>query len=159
MKHIISALVENKSGVLARIVGLFSARGFNIDSLAVGETEDPTSSRITIVVRGDDRTLDQVKKQLNKLIEVITVRDLTKKGFIDRELLLFKVSVDASNKNKVASYLEKHHAKVLHSTASAVTVEFMGDQEHVLKMLDGLKEYGVKDMVRTGRIALTKEDN
>lgn len=157
MKHIISALVENKSGVLARIVGLFSARGFNIDSLAVGETEDPTSSRITIVVRGDDRTLDQVKKQLNKLIEVITVRDLTKKGFIDRELLLFKVSVDASNKNKIATYLEKHHAKVLHSTAGAVTVEFMGDQEHVLKLLDGLKEYGVTEMVRTGRIALAKE--
>ncbi len=157
MRHIISALVENKFGVLARIVGLFSARGFNIDSLAVGETEDPTASRITIVVRGDDKTLDQVKKQLNKLIEVITVRDLTKKGFIDRELLLFKVSVDSSSKNKVANYLEKHHARVLYSTASAVAVEFVGDPEHVLKLLDGLKEYGVKDMVRTGRVALAKE--
>ena len=157
MRHIISTLVENKFGVLARIAGLFSARGFNIDSLAVGETEDPTTSRITIVVRGDDRTLDQVKKQLNKLIEVITVRDLTNKGFIDRELLLFKVNVDADSKNKIAGYLEKQHAKVLYSTAKAVTVEFVGDREHVLKLLEGLKDYGVTDMVRTGRIALAKE--
>ena len=157
MRHIISVLVENKSGVLARIVGLFSARGFNIDSLAVGETEDPTASRITIVVRGDDRTLDQVKKQLNKLIEVITVKDLAKKGFIDRELLLFKVSVEQDNKVKVMSFLEKNHAKILYSGSGFVAVEFVGDQEHVLKLLDGLKEHGVRDMVRTGRVALAKE--
>jgi acetolactate synthase I/III small subunit len=157
MRHIISVLVENKSGVLARTAGLFSARGFNIDSLAVGETEDPTVSRMTIVVKGDDRTLEQVKKQLNKLIDVITVKDLTKKGFIDRELLLFKVKVDQSNKSKVVNYLEKHHAKVLHSTSGIITVEFAGDQEHVLKLLDGLKEYTISDMVRTGRVALAKE--
>lgn len=157
MRHIISALVENKSGVLARIAGLFSARGFNIDSLAVGETEDPTASRITIVVRADDRILEQVKKQLNKLIDVIRVRDLTKKGYIDRELLLFKIDVNKDNKAKVIHYLEKNHAKVLCSTVSLVTVELAGSQEHVLKALDGLKEYGVRDMVRTGRIALAKE--
>ncbi|MDD5449624.1 MAG: acetolactate synthase small subunit [Candidatus Omnitrophica bacterium] len=157
MRHIISALVENKSGVLARIAGLFSARGFNIDSLTVGETEDPTVSRMTIVVRGDDRTLEQVKKQLNKLIDIISVRDLTKKGFIDRELLLFKISVGQDTRQKAANYLEKNHARVLHSTSNTLTVEFVGDQEHVLKLLEGLSDYGVKDMVRTGRIALAKE--
>ena len=157
MRHIISTLVENRSGVLARIAGLFSARGFNIDSLAVGETEDPTVSRMTIIVKGDDKTLEQVKKQLNKLIDVISVKDLTKKGFIDRELLLFKVDVNQSNKAKVASFLEKNHAKVLHSSANSITVEFTNDQEHVAKLLEGLKEYGVKDMARTGRVALAKE--
>ncbi|MEI8176281.1 MAG: acetolactate synthase small subunit [Candidatus Omnitrophota bacterium] len=157
MKHVIVAEVENKSGVLARIAGLFSARGFNIDSLAVGETEDPTMSRMTIVVKGDDRTLDQVKKQLNKLIDVITVKDLTKKGYIDRELLLFKVGVTRSSKPKVVKYLEKNGAKILRSTAEQVTVEFASDQEFVLKLLEGLKEYEIKGMVRTGRVALAKE--
>ncbi|MDD4895081.1 MAG: acetolactate synthase small subunit [Candidatus Omnitrophica bacterium] len=157
MKHIISVLVENKFGVLTRVAGLFSARGFNINSLTVGETEDPTVSRMTIVVKGDDKTLDQVKKQLNKLIDIITVKDLTKKGFIDRELLLFKIKVNAENKAKVAGYLDKHHAKILHSGANSITVEFVGDPERVLKLLDELKEYSISDMVRTGRIALAKE--
>src|SRR3989338_2383047 len=91
MRHTISVLVENKFGVLARIAGLFSARGFNIDSLTVGETEDPTASRMTIVLRGDDKTIEQVKKQLNKLIDVISVKDLTKKDYIDRELVLLRL--------------------------------------------------------------------
>ncbi len=157
MRHVISVEVENKSGVLARIAGLFSARGFNIDSLAVGETEDPTMSRMTIVVKGDDRTLDQVKKQLNKLIDVITVKDLTKKGFIDRELLLFKIDINPADKAKIANILEKNHAKILQAGPASMTVEFVSDQEHVLKLLEGLKEYGVRDMIRTGRIALAKE--
>lgn len=157
MRHIISALVENRSGVLARIAGLFSARGFNIDSLAVGETEDPTVSRMTIVVRGDDKTLEQVKKQLNKLIDVISVRDFAKKEYIDKELLLFKVEVNQANKAKVANLLEKARAKVLHSSANLITVEFVGDQEHILKLLESLKEYSVKDVARTGRIVLAKE--
>lgn len=157
MKHIISALVENKFGVLARIAGLFSARGFNIGSLAVGETEDPSVSRITIVVNADDRILEQVKKQLNKLVDIISVKDLTKKGFIDRELLLFKVDVDQSNKAKIGHFLEKNHAKILHSGARSITVEFVGDQQHVSKLLESLKEYGINDVVRTGRIALAKE--
>jgi len=157
MKHVISVLVENRSGVLARIAGLFSSRGFNIDSLAVGETEDPTVSRMTITVKGDDKTLEQVKKQLNKLIDVIGVKDLTKKGFIGRELLLFRVKAAPADKAKIASFLEKNHAKILSSGANAVTVEFVGDQEHVVKVLDGLKDYGIEDIVRTGRVALAKE--
>ena len=155
MRHVISVLVENRFGVLARISGLFSARGFNIDSLTVGETEDPTASRMTIVVRGDDKTLEQVKKQLNKLIDVINVRDM-KKDFIDRELLLFKVKVSQETKAKAVNFLEKNHAKVLASSADSVTVEFAGDQEHIAKLLEGLKDYGIKDMTRTGRAALEK---
>lgn len=157
MRHIITVEVENKSGVLVRIAGLFSARGFNIDSLTVGETEDPTISRMTLVVRGDDKTLEQIKKQLNKLIDVINVKDLRKKDFIDRELLLFRVSVNKSNKAKAVAFLEKNYAKILSSTADLITVELAGDQEHIIKTLEGLKEYGIKDMVRTGRIALVKE--
>lgn len=156
MRHVITALVENKAGVLARIAGLFSARGFNIDSLAVGETEDPSASRMTIVVNGDNRTLEQVKKQLNKVINVISVRDLTKKGFIDRELLLFRIKVDQDGKAKAIKYLEKNKATVLNSTGDVVTVEFTGDQEHVQKLLEGLKGYTIKDMTRTGKVAMAK---
>jgi len=157
MRHIISALVENKFGVLARVAGLFSARGFNIDSLAVGETEHHGISRMTIVVRGDDRTLEQVKKQLNRLIDVISVKDLRKKEFVDRELLLFKVEVDGANKAKVTNYLEKNHAAILHSKSGYLVVEFSHDQEHIEKLLDGLKDYEIRDMVRTGKVALIKE--
>jgi len=154
MKHIISVLVENRFGVLARISGLFSARGFNIDSLAVGETEDPDVSKMTIVVKGDDKTLEQVKKQLNKLIDVILVKDFVKKEHIDRELLLFKVAIDKDTKQKALKTLEKFHAKIIKTTAENLTVEMAGDQEQVLKLLDSLKDFGITEMVRTGRIAM-----
>lgn len=156
MRHIISALVENKSGVLARIAGLFSARGFNIDSLAVGETEDPTISRMTIVVKGDDRILEQVRKQLGKLVDVISVRDLTKREFIDRELLLFNVNVNQKTKRKVVSYIERNHGKILHTKKDKLTVEFVGDKEHIDRLMQELKEYGISELVRTGRIAMEK---
>src|SRR3989338_5516469 len=113
MRHTISVLVENKFGVLARIAGLFSARGFNIDSLTVGETEDPTASRMTIVLRGDDKTIEQVKKQLNKLIDVISVKDLTKKDYIDRELVLFKVGFTDDQKAKQAQSIERLGGQIL----------------------------------------------
>ena len=113
MKHTISVLVENHFGVLARISGLFSARGFNIDSLAVGETEDPTISRMTIVVNGDDRILEQVTKQLNKLIDVIKVLDLTQKDFIDKELILLKVTVKPTQTEELRQKLKNHPVKIL----------------------------------------------
>jgi acetolactate synthase-1/3 small subunit len=154
MKHIISVLVENKFGVLARIAGLFSARGFNIDSLTVGETEDPTMSRMTIVVRGDDKILEQVKKQLNKLIDVISVRDFIRKEHIDRELLLFKIKVDKDTKAKAEKILDKYHADIIKSSHDVITAEMVGDPEHVEKLLEGLKEFGVTELVRTGRVAM-----
>ncbi|NQT95977.1 MAG: acetolactate synthase small subunit [Candidatus Omnitrophica bacterium] len=154
MKHIISVLVENKFGVLARISGLFSARGFNINSLAVGETEDPDISRMTVVVKGDDKTLDQVKKQLNKLIDVISVKDFVKKEHIDRELLLFKVNITKDTKDKVAKILDKQGAKIIKTTSDDITVEVVGDEVYTQKLLDKLVEFGIKEMVRTGRIAM-----
>ena len=154
MKHIISVLVENKFGVLARISGLFSARGFNIDSLAVGETEDPTISRMTIVVKGDDKTLEQVKKQLNKLIDVISVNDFVKKDHIDRELILFKIGVSKETKDKASKILDKFNAKVITASNDTITVEIAGDQEHIVKLLGQLETFEIKEMARTGRIAM-----
>jgi acetolactate synthase-1/3 small subunit len=158
MKHTISVLVENHPGVLARISGLFSARGFNIDSLAVGETEDPTVSRMTIVVEGDERTLEQVKKQLNKLIDVITVQDLTQKKFIDRELLLIKVeAATPKDRNDIIEIAESMGANIADLGAQSITVEVVGDTSKIDKLTELLKPFGVKEIVRTGKIAMTKD--
>ena len=155
MKHTISVLVENRFGVLARISGLFSARGFNIDSLAVGETEDPTVSRMTIVVDGDQRTLEQVKKQLHKLIDVITVFDFTKKDFIDRELILIKVAASSQNRSRIIEIADTLEAKVVDVSARTLTVELSGDEKKVKTALELLKPFEIKEVVRTGRIAIT----
>ena len=154
MKHIISVLVENRFGVLARIAGLFSARGFNIDSLAVGETEDPSISRMTIVVRGDDKILEQVKKQLNKLIDTVNVKDFVKKEFIDRELMLFKVHVDSKTKAEVEGIIKKSKDKIIKSTKSYIMVEAAGDENHIKTLLSNLEKYEISQMTRTGRIAM-----
>jgi len=154
MRHIISVSVENKFGVLARIAGLFSARGFNITSLTVGETEDPTISSMTIVVQGDDKILEQVKKQLNKLIDVISVKDFIKKEHIDRELILFKVSCNKDTKQRIVKIVDKLGAKVIKTSSDAVTVEIAGEQEHLTKLYEELKGFGIKEMVRTGRVAM-----
>ena len=157
MKHIISATVENKPGVLARMAGLFSARGFNIDSLAVGETEDPTISRMTIVVRGDDRTLEQVKKQLNKLIDTISVKDFVKKEFIDRELMLFKVNIDDKTKDKIKNVIEKSKDKIVKISKDYIIVEAVGNENHIKTLLSNLEKYGITQVTRTGRIAMAVE--
>lgn len=158
MKHTISVLVENKFGVLARISGLFSARGFNISSLAVGETEDPTVSRMTIVVEGDDKTLEQIKKQSNKLIDVIKVVDYKEGDFLDRELILVKVSVTAKNKKDVIAAAEKIGAKIEKSGEKSVCIEATGDRSKISKLLDVLRPFGILEVVRTGRIAIDTTD-
>jgi acetolactate synthase I/III small subunit len=156
MKHIISVLVENRFGVLARIAGLFSARGFNIKSLAVGETEDPSISRMTIVVAGDDKILEQVKKQLNKLIDVIYVKDYIKKEYIDKELMLFKIEIDSKNKVSALNIIKKSPASVVKTVNGIVTVEITGTQDDIERLLSALGDKGfkIKEMVRTGRIAM-----
>jgi acetolactate synthase-1/3 small subunit len=154
MKHIISVLVENRFGVLARIAGLFSARGFNIDSLAVGETEDPSISRMTIVVRGDDKILEQVKKQLNKLIDIISVKDYVNKEHIDRELLLFKIGSTKSTKPKILKALKALNANIVKDRSGDITVEFIGSPDETTKLFKALEGYTIKEMVRTGRIAM-----
>jgi len=158
MKQTISVLVENHPGVLARISGLFSARGFNIDSLAVGETEDPTVSRMTIIVEGDERTLEQVKKQLNKLIDVITVQDLTKKKFIDRELILIKVNVATSkDRSQIIDIAETMKAAIADLGGQTITIEAVGDTPHIDHLIELLKQFGIKEIVRTGKIAMQLE--
>lgn len=158
MKHTISVLVENKFGVLARIAGLFSARGFNISSLAVGETEDPSVSRMTIVVKGDDRTLDQVKKQLNKLIDTIKVVDFKEGDFIDRELILVKVAVTAKNRREVLEAIESLGAEIENAGAKSISLAAKGDQTKINAILELLRPFGIMEVVRTGRIAMSIED-
>ena len=158
MKQTISVLVENHPGVLARISGLFSARGFNIDSLAVGETEDPTVSRITIVAEGDERTLEQIKKQLNKLIDVITVQDLSRTKFIDRELILIRVGA-ASSKDRVQiiEIAETMKANVADLGLHTITIEAIGETSRIENLIELLRKFGIKEIVRTGKIAMEIE--
>lgn len=155
-KHILSVLVENKFGVLARVAGLFSARGFNIDSLAVAETEDPTISRMTITLRGDERILEQVKKQLNKLIDVIKVLDYTRKECIDREVVLIKVSVAEKKRQDVLKTIDAVGAKVIDVGPGTITVEETGDAARIHALLELLRPYGIEEIVRSGRIAIDK---
>ncbi|PIW66571.1 MAG: acetolactate synthase small subunit [Candidatus Omnitrophica bacterium CG12_big_fil_rev_8_21_14_0_65_43_15] len=157
MRHTILVLVENKFGVLARVAGLFSARGYNIDSLTVGETEDPMVSRMTIVVKGDDRVLDQVKKQLNKLIDIITVRDLKNDDHIDRELMLFKVGFNQKNKAQLANSIKKSGGLILHTSPKSFLVQMVGPYGKIEALLKNMSEYGIKDLTRTGRVAITKD--
>ena len=158
MKHTISILVENKFGVLARISGLFSARGFNISSLAVGETEDPTVSRMTIVVEGDDKTLEQIKKQSNKLIDVIKVIDYKEGDFIDRELILVKVSVSLKTKREILEAIEAVGARIEYAGEKSLCVEASGDRAKIKTLLELLRPFGILEVVRTGRIAMDTTD-
>jgi len=157
VRHVISVLVENKFGVLARISGLFSARGFNIDSLAVGETEDPSVSRMTITLNAkDEKILEQIQKQLHKLIDVITVVDLTKKEYFERELVMVKVSLAKKNKAELEKIANKYNADIVHSDKEAAILEAHLDQEKMEKFLSLLGEFGVTFLARTGRIAVPK---
>jgi len=154
VRHTISVLVENKFGVLARVAGLFSARGYNIDSLAVGETEDPTVSRMTIISKGDDKTLEQIKKQLNKLIDVIKVVDFKEGGFVGRELMLIKVAVNAKNRNDALEAVESVGGRVVSALPDVISIEVAGDSDKINGLIELLRPFGIIEMARTGRIAL-----
>ena len=156
MKHIISVLVENKSGVLSHVAGLFSSRGFNIASLAVGETQDPTVSRMTIVVDADERILEQIMKQLHKLIDTIKVQDLTNEDFIDRELVLIKVDAKAQNRSEIMQVANAFRARIVDVSPRSLTIEVTGAQEKISAILELLREFGIKEIVRTGRIAMSR---
>ena len=158
MKHTISVLVENKFGVLARIAGLFSARGYNIASLAVSETLDPTISYMTMVVEAEDeKVLEQIKKQLNKLIDIISVTDFTKKGHVDRELILAKIGYSSKDKARLDSLLNKIGAEAVQRGSDTAIIEMIGDQDEIKTLLEELKQFGIKELVRSGRIAISKE--
>ena len=153
----ISVLVENQFGVLARISGLFAARGFNIDSLAVGETHDPTISRITLVVRGEDRMIEQVQKQLNKLVEVIKVVNLTEIGdFVDRELMLVKIQAGLGKRTEVIEIANLFKAKTVDITTETLTLQIVGTQEKLHTFLQMLEPYAILELARTGRVALMR---
>jgi acetolactate synthase-1/3 small subunit len=157
MKHTISVLVENKFGVLSRISSLFSGRGFNIESLSVAETMDTTVSRMTIVTRGSDQIIEQVTKQLNKLVDVIKVNDLTEEKFIDREMVLVKVDTEqAVKRDEVLRIVEIFRCKVADVSPKAYTIEVTGDEGKIKAIVDMLKPIGIKEIVRTGRIAITR---
>ena len=158
MKHTFSVLVENKFGVLARVAGLFAARGFNIDSLAVSPTNDPTVSHMTIVVdAADERILEQIKKQLNKLVDTIKVQDLTGKDFIDRELVLVKVEVNPKTRPQILEIAQTMEAKIDEAETCAMTLEVVGDANKIHTLLELLKTFEIKEIVRTGRIAMSRK--
>ncbi len=157
MKHTISVLVENQFGVLARIAGLFSGRGFNIDSLSVGETEDPSVSRITLVVKGDDTIIEQVIKQLNKLIDVIKVSDLTKDEFIDSELALIKVQCDGKTRSEILQIVDIFRGKIVDVALTSITIELTGTEENVQGIIDLMREFGNLEVVRSGKIAIARD--
>ncbi len=155
-KHTLSVLVENHPGVLSRVSGLFSRRGFNIESLAVGITENPEISRMTIVVDGDDHTVEQVSKQLNKLIDVIKVKELDDAESVRRELALIKVTATASTRSEIVQLVEIFRAKIIDVSKNTLTIEISGDSEKVSALEDMLRQFGIKEIVRTGIIALER---
>lgn len=155
-KHALSVLVENHPGVLSRVAGLFSRRGFNIDSLAVGVTENLDVSRITIVVDGDDYTVEQVSKQLNKLIDIIKIKKLDEKESVKRELALIKVSANISTRSEIMNIVEIFRAKIVDVSKTTLTIEVAGAGEKVAALEDMLKPFGIKEIVRTGAIAIER---
>ena len=155
-RHIISALVQNKSGVLARVVGLFSSRGFNIDSLAVGETESPEVSRLTMVTRGDRTVVEQIRKQLNRLIDVLKVHEFANEDYVERDLLLLKVNALAGQRGEIMQIVDVFRGKIVDVGSKHLMLELSGPESKINAMIDLMRPYGIKEMVRTGRIALTR---
>ena len=155
-KHTLSVLVANESGVLARIAGLFSRRGFNIDSLSVGRTENDDISRITLVVAGDDRELEQVTKQLHKLVIVHKISDLTDDETVSRGLALIKVESTTNTRSEIMQVVDIFRAKIVDVSAKSVMVEVTGDEEKINALEDLLRPYGIKELVRTGKIAMAR---
>jgi len=156
MKHILSALVLNKPGVLAHVAGMFAARAFNIDSLAVGRTDDPTISRMTIVVIGDDRVVEQVRKQLLKIVEVVKVQDFVGQDAVARDLMLISVACSAENRPEILALIEMFNAKVVDIGPKFVMVEVAGPENKVEAFIDSCRPYGVKNVVRTGTVAMAR---
>jgi acetolactate synthase-1/3 small subunit len=157
MRHTISVLVENKFGVLSRVSGLFSGRGYNIESLSVGETIDPNISIMTIVTSGDDWVIEQITKQLNKLIDVIKVVDLTELDHVEREMVLIKVAPKQDNKAEVLRIAEIFRGRVVDSSPNTYTIEITGDEKKIEAFIELMKPMGIKEFVRTGKVAIARE--
>ena len=158
MKHIRSALVENKPGVLAHVAGMFAARAFNIDSLTVGRTEEPQLSRMTIVVIGDDRIVEQVRKQLSKIIPVVKVQDFEDQPVVARDLMLISISAPPEKRSEILSLIEMFKGKVVDIGQKFVMVEVSGPEEKIEAFINVCKPYGIKNVARTGTIAMARQD-
>ncbi|HUB67894.1 MAG TPA: acetolactate synthase small subunit [Candidatus Methylacidiphilales bacterium] len=157
MRHTITVLVENRFGVLTRIAGLFSGRGYNIDTLNVGPTHHPDTSRMTIVVKGDDRVLDQVTRQLNKLVDVIEVRDFREGEYVDRELVLLKVKVNSKTRADVLQICDIFRAKIVDVQPKNLTIEVTGNESKVSKFIVLMETFGILDLTRTGKVAIARK--
>ncbi len=155
-KHIISALVQNKPGVLAHVAGMFAARAFNIDSLTVGRTEDPSLSRMTIVVIGDDRVVEQVRKQLAKIVSVVKVQDFAGQNVVARDLMLISVATPPEKRPEILALIEMFKGKVVDIGSKFVMVEVAGAENKIEAFIDACRPYGVKNVVRTGTVAMTR---
>ncbi|MBI5416766.1 acetolactate synthase small subunit [Candidatus Poribacteria bacterium] len=158
MRHTISLLVRNRFGVLAHISGMFGARGYNIQSLSVGETEDPSISRMTILTSGDDRIIEQVLKQLNKQIDVIQAQDLTGEQFVQRELLLIKVNADSTRRSEIIEISDLFRAKIIDVSNQFLIIEATGDTEKVDAMIKLLTPFGIKELARTGAVGMLRSN-
>jgi acetolactate synthase-1/3 small subunit len=156
MKHNIAVIVENKSGVLTRIAGLFSRRSFNIDSLSVGETDNPEYSRMTITVQGDRDVLEQVIKQLSKLINVIRVSEMDPSESLERELAVIKVSVDRENRSEIMQIVNIFRARIIDVSQRSMIIEVTGDEEKVEAIIQLLRQFGIKELARTGKVSMIR---
>ncbi|MEZ6137851.1 MAG: acetolactate synthase small subunit [Pirellulaceae bacterium] len=157
MRHVLSALVQNVPGVLSHVSGMLASRGYNIDSLAVGETEDPALSRMTFVVVGDDRVLDQVRKQLEKLITVVEVEDISAQDFVERDLMLMKVrAAEGAHRSEIRELVEVFRGKIVDVGADEIMIEISGRESKLEAFIDRMRPYGIQQLVRTGRIALVR---
>jgi acetolactate synthase-1/3 small subunit len=156
MRHVLSALVQNQPGVLAHISGMLASRGFNIDSLAVGETEDISLSRMTFVVHGDDAELEQVRKQLDKIVTVVAVQDISSEDFVERDLMLIKVKSAPQQRMEIALLVEMFRARVVDISADYVMVEISGQEKKIEAFIELMRPYGIMELARTGRIALVR---
>jgi len=155
-KHTIVALVENKPGVLNRVASLFRRRGFNIESIAVGHSELPHISRMTIVVNGTTTMVEQVRKQLDKVVDAVKVSDITGEALVSRELALIKVKATSSTRSEIIQIVDVFRANIVDVTADSVTIEVTGDEEKVNSLLELLRGFGIREIARTGRIAMTR---
>jgi acetolactate synthase I/III small subunit len=156
MRHVLSALVHNTPGVLAQVSGMLATRGFNIDSLAVGETEDAELSRMTFVVRGDDAVLDQVRKQLDKLISIVQVDDISSQNYVERDLMLIKVKAAGQERNEIALLVQMFRARVVDVSPINMMIEISGQESKIEAFIDLMRPYGIMELARTGRIALVR---
>lgn len=157
MRHVLSAVVQNVPGVLAHISGMLASRGYNIDSLAVGETEDPHLSRMTFVVVGDDRVLEQVRKQLEKIVTIVKVMDVSSQDFVERDLMLIKVKAPAGGRrSEIRELVEIFRGQIVDVGADEVTVEISGRENKIQAFIERMRPYGITELVRTGRIAMVR---